>query len=468
MKLKLLVIVVIAFGTFISNAQNSKNVNSVEELKETISRAIPGDLILLEDGSFESEKFTISVNGTLEKPIIIKAKNKSKTIIKSSFKIEGDYISLIGVNFENEGKLEIFGKGCRVSQCTWNDAKTGKWIRVLPGSSEIEIDHNTFTNKTSNKDLERGCQLIQVVVRNENERHHIHHNLFKDIPKGKTGNGFETLQLITENNPFDPPLGSSNSIIEDNLFLRCNGESEIISVKSNGNILRRNTFRACRGSVVLRHGDDNIVTQNYFFGEGKSGSGGVRIQGTGQIVANNYFQDLGFGLGMMDGTSDDLYIRVERAQILFNTFINCKKTFVIGLNHSKHPNGTVPKDCKIIGNILYSNSKNNTEKFIEFVQNDKPENWEWQSNIAFGKKFPAISGFKDEDPRLERDENRLMLPTKLTQSSTISNEFNEVLKSDLFGNGWKNNRTVGAIQFPIKPGKNIPLKQKVVGANSIK
>ena len=468
MKSIIFVIILMVNCHLIAIAQNQIEIKSPGELEKAVTEADPGDLILLADGNFDGESITVFGTGTAEKPVIIKAKNRGKTIIKSPLKIEGDYISLIGVNFEKEGKLEILGKGCRVSQCTWNDAKSGKWIIVLPGSSEIEIDRNTFTNKNSNKDLEKGCQLIQIVVNNKNEQHHIHHNLFKDIPKGKTGNGFETLQLITENNPFDPPPGHSNTVIEDNLFIRCNGESEIISVKSNGNIIRRNTFRACRGSLVLRHGDDNIVTQNYLFGDGEQGSGGVRIQGTGQIVANNYFQNLDFGLRMMDGTPDDLYIRVERAQILFNTFINCTKTFVIGSNHSKHPNGTTPKDCKIMGNILFSNSNNDSEKFIEFVQNDKPENWEWKDNVAFGNEVPEIKGIQNINPEIHLQKDGLAIPTNYTQQAKIVAGINDIVRIDLLGYEWKKNKTIGAIQFPFESSKSTPLIFEEVGAHSVK
>ena len=152
---------------------------------------------------------------------------------------------------------------------------------------------------------------MQIYVRNQGERHHIHHNHFVDIPEG---NGYETLQLITEGNPWDPEPGHCGTLIEYNLFERCNGEGEIISVKSNGNLLRRNTFRDCRGALVLRHGDDNVVSENFFWGEGEHRAGGVRLQGTDQVVVNNLFHSLNaFGVGMMDGASDDLYVRVERA-----------------------------------------------------------------------------------------------------------------------------------------------------------
>lgn len=447
------IVAIIQFLFFSLNtkAQVSTEVKSTAELLTAISTAKPGDEILLEDGDFNGETIRFSAKGTIEKPIVIKAKNNGKAIVTVPVKIDGEHLSVEGIRFSEKGNLEISGKNCRISRCIWSDAKSGKWLRVLAGSSEMEIDHNLFENKTNNREMDRNCQLIQIVVRNENERHHIHHNLFREIPKGKTGNGFETLQLITENNPFDPPGGHSKSIIEDNLFIRCNGESEIISVKSNGNIIQRNTFHACAGSLVLRHGDDNVVTGNFFFGDGEKNSGGVRLQGTGQIVANNYFNGLGqLSLGMMDGTPDNLYIRVERAQILFNSFINCPKNFVIGMNHSSHPNGTVPKDCRIVGNLFYYDKPDKPINFIEYVQNDQPENWIWEGNIVYGAPvLKEIKGFQTVDSQLKFKENGLAVPTSKTPEILQLPDADKKIQFDLFGQQWKINRSVGAIQFPL-------------------
>ena len=461
----LAVIISFVFCPFTTMAQDTTAIKTTANLLTAISGAKPGDVILLEDGIFGTQEVRISAKGVAGKPIVIQAKNAEKAAFGVPLKIDGAYISLVGMSFREKGAIDITGKNCRVSRCTWSDAKSGKWIRVLPGSSEIEIDHNLFENKTNNREMDRNCQLIQIVVRNENERHHIHHNLFRNIPKGKTGNGFETLQLITENNPFDPPGGHSNSIIEDNLFIRCNGESEIVSVKSNGNIIRGNTFRACAGSLVLRHGDDNVATGNFFFGDGEKGSGGVRLQGTGQIVANNYFDGLGqLSLGMMDGTPDDLYIRVERAQILFNSFINCTKNFVIGINHSKHPNGTAPKDCKIAGNLFYFDKEQVPANFIEYVQNDQPENWVWKDNIAFGAPvLQEVPGIRTENPALEFQKNKLAFPSAKTPKAECADIKNEKIKSDLFQTKWKKKRSVGAIQFPADRKSSGFLKEDNVG-----
>jgi poly(beta-D-mannuronate) lyase len=307
---------------------------------------------------------------------------------------------------------------------------------------------------------------MQIVVRNHNEQHHIHHNLFRNIPPGN-GNGYETLQLITEGNPFDPPGGHSQTLIENNLFIRCNGEAEIISIKSNGNTIRRNNFRACKGGLVLRHGDDNLVTGNFFFGDGETGSGGVRLQGTGQEVAHNYFHELGqYGIAMMDGTPDDLYMRVERAEIVFNTFIRCRKDLVIGLNHSKHPNGTAPKDCRIVGNIFYESLNGSQEPFIEFVQGDEPVRWDWVDNLAFKKGDPpVIDGIRITDPHLKFKRKQLAIPSRRTLVVDILDQ-GKVTK-DRSGNQLNGIKTTGAIQFPAKSWKKVLLTEQMVGPDAM-
>ncbi|MDB4583640.1 polysaccharide lyase 6 family protein [Draconibacterium sp.] len=428
------------------NYAQTVEVQTIVDLRNAIEKANPGTDIILVDGTYENDNLLINAKGTEKKHVIIRAKNKGKVVFESPVEIKGDYISLIGIQFKEQGSVILEGKGCQLSRCTFSDSKAKKWVRVLPGSSNIEIDHNLFKNKTINASVEKGCQLVQVIVRNQNEQHHIHHNLFKDIPPGKVGNGYETLQLITENNPFNPPPGDCNTVIENNAFIRCNGEAEVISIKSNGNIVRKNTFRSCKGSMVFRHGDNNIATQNFFFGDGEPGSGGVRLQGTDQAVVNNYFYELGqFGIGMMDGTPDDLYIRVERAQILFNTFINCNKTMVIGLNHSLHPNGTPPKDCTIAGNIFYTEKH---QSFFTFVQDDQPENWTWSDNVAFGGlKMTEKEGIQVINPKLDVQDNGMALPTKETPSSKFESE---LTKNDLFNKKRGNKLTAGAIKFPVK------------------
>jgi len=446
-----------------SFCQDKVKVTSLAELENVVQKYKAGTEILLADGIYSEDALLKSKKGTENDPIIIRAENQGDAVIGSTITLKGKHIALIGCRFQEQGNIIIEGQHIRLGRCRFNDSKAAKWVRVRLGSSNIEIDHNLFQNKTNNR-LARNCQLMQLFVLNQNEQHHIHHNLFRDIPQGD-GNGYETIQLITKNNPFDPPPGDCHTLIEQNLFVRCNGEPEVISVKSNGNLVRANTFRACRGSVVFRHGDNNIATQNFFFGDNESGSGGIRLQGTDQVVTNNYFYGLGmFGIGMMDGTPDDLYIQVERAQILFNSFVNCSNTLVIGINHPKHPNGTTPKDCLIAGNIFYSTKQH---PIFEFIQDDQPENWTWADNVAFGKTVKNLTdGIQSVNPQLEIQYERLAYPTKDTPSVNREKYKIGLLEADLLGQKREDHKTLGAIQYSVKDRNIGYLTQEMVGPDA--
>ena len=255
-------------------------------------------------------------------------------------------------------------------------------------------------------------------------------------------------------------------MIEDNLFERCNGEAEVISVKSNGNILRRNTFRASRGALVLRTGDGNVVSQSFFLGDGESGSGGIRLQGQDQVVVNNLFSGLGkFGVAMMDGTTDDLYIRTEHALVAFNTFLDISPSLGIGVNHSKHPNGTTPKDCVIANNAFAFRGNGPGEGLptVRFVKNDEPVNWVWEGNITDGSL-----GIIDRQGIRIGSLGLLFLPTGLAipgeksmLTGAAAGEYHDVVR-DAAGQSRGQLKTIGCFE-PSSTGSKGPLLAGDVG-----
>ena len=74
-------------------------------------------------------------------------------------------------------------------------------------------------------------------------------------------------------------------------MFEADGRNEIITNKSKGNRYTNNTFRRCRGSLVLRHGSDATVDGNYFLGENIDGTGGIRITDSNHEITNNYIQN---------------------------------------------------------------------------------------------------------------------------------------------------------------------------------
>lgn len=459
-----IVCILLALSTTASSApQKEVRMISITELENRVNQAQPGETIILPDGIYEGEEANLIGKGTFDKPIILRAASRGKTIFKSPIQIEGQYLTLEGFAFEAKGNIEIEGTGIRITRCTMTDVQVGKWIRVRPDSRQVEIDHCRFANKTNNLVEPRGCQLMQIVVRNQGEKHHIHHNYFLDIPKGKSSNGYETVQLITQGNPFDPDPGDCGTIIENNLFERCNGEAEVISVKSNGNILRANTFKNCRGGLVLRHGDGNTVSECFFIGDDEPRAGGVRLQGQDQVVINNSFKSLGaYGVAMMDGTPDDLYIRTERALVAFNTFVDCDPALNVGLNHSKHPNGTPPKDSTIANNLFVTNTSGQT---VRFVQNDEPENWTWQGNVTNGDLgISERDGILKTDITLQILPNGIPLPPENFLKTAQGNFPN--ITTDAMGQPRGEQKTIGCIEHANTPKSGGPLLHEHVGPDA--
>ena len=103
--------------------------------------------------------------------------------------------------------------------------------------------------------------MTLIVILNDErclENHHqIDHNYFGERPVYGS-NGAETMRVGTSQQAYS----SSNTVIENNLFERCSGEVEVISIKSSDNVIRNNILLECEGVVALRHGDRNTVNNN--------------------------------------------------------------------------------------------------------------------------------------------------------------------------------------------------------------
>jgi poly(beta-D-mannuronate) lyase len=434
-------------------------VASIQELQKAVAEAAAGTTILIKNGSYH-EPCVLKGEGSKGRPIVVRAETMGKVELQNQITLEGGYLSLIGFGFTGKGAIHVKNAtGCRVSRCHMNNLEGGQWLKVDSRSRNVEIDHCLFEKKENNRVMDRGCQLLRIDQTNTNEAHHIHHNHFRDIPRGKSGNGYETIQLMTVGNPKDPKSGDTGNVIESNLFERCDGESEIISVKSNGNLLRGNTFSHCRGGLVLRHGHRNVVNGNWFLG----GSGGVRLQGQDQVVVNNYFDRItGSALAMMDGTADGFYMRVERALVAHNTFVNCGYTFHIGLNHSRHPDGSVPLSCNISNNILYQ-EKDVENKLITFVKDQEPEEWTWQGNIYQGVLGIAQRDGLQKSSAFSKKDGELLLPTAQTITAFRTGLKPNELAVDLAGKARPEKATVGAFQYDVKQNRAMPLEAKDVG-----
>jgi poly(beta-D-mannuronate) lyase len=133
-------------------------------------------------------------------------------------------------------------------------------LSVPVGDTHIQISRNLFQLAPAVRD----GVFIQVTGPGSAgmaERTWIHHNYFLDHSY-RGGNGGESVRLGLSSRQHS----SAHALVEENLFERCNGDLEAISVKSSDDVIRNNTLRDTRGTISLRHGWGSVVEGNYLLG----------------------------------------------------------------------------------------------------------------------------------------------------------------------------------------------------------
>ncbi|MDP0500938.1 MAG: polysaccharide lyase 6 family protein [Verrucomicrobiota bacterium JB022] len=249
-------------------------------------------------------------------------------------------------------------------------------IVTTQASEDIEIAYNDFDNKnvstTETQSKITGSYLkVQYDAPDITRRLHIHHNHFKNIvplPNGSSFAGDSDRECIV--------FGVSGSqdeltdhVVEYNLFEDCDGENEIITVKTSRNTIRHNTFYNSLGSISIRFGTETKVYGNAFIGDEHNQNaysndlGGVRAYGSHHQIYNNYFQGLNgnsYRIPILldsgdtsDSTGGDGHERATHCVVAHNTIVDCAWGIALGLNYS-----LTPKE-NLIANNLVQNRTNN-------------------------------------------------------------------------------------------------------------
>jgi len=375
-------------------------VKSTNELHSAIQNARAGDIIEVTDGLYNNEIF-LKADAISSNPIIVRAKTIGGVIITKKMNLQGSWITVAGFNFTGTtGSININTKsiGMRITRSRFIDSMANNWIvsgnTHTAGATLIEIDHNEFLNKTNNTTGKGDRVVVKIWVNNLNERHYIHHNYFKNIPRGNDSNGFEIIQLITKGNPSIIPNGSTNILIENNLFDNAAGESEIISIKNNGTIIRKNTFTNCLGyGIVLRHGKGSLVENNIF----SNSSGGIRVNDINHIIKNNYFKSLKYyALGFYDGTDHywkNSYIQVKNTIVDSNIFVDNKYAIVTNLSNMEEFEHFPIRDVIVSNNKIRVGTGYKATNFIS-----TPLNLILKDNYVDG----ALGSLKENDVILKK------------------------------------------------------------------
>lgn len=316
---KITVLFTTVFFLLLSTSTFSQTTYTITDPEDLENQTyVAGDTIILANGSYSSdERIDFVGDGAAGNPIVFRAESPGGVKFTGGLQmnIGGDYVVVDGfhwqggygasnfiqfrngtdyANYSTIQNCVIDGLGIHpddVIDDLANNSKTKhRWI-VLYGTYNTVINCS-FMNKVS-----AGALILAEYEYNAAADpcavvgHTISNNYFykyeKIDPTLSNSGDSETIRIGTS----EFQNVNSNAIVSNNYFVEADGENEIITNKSKGNIYTNNTFRRCRGSLVLRHGSEATVDGNYFLGEDVDGTGGIRITDSDHSITNNYIQD---------------------------------------------------------------------------------------------------------------------------------------------------------------------------------
>ncbi len=361
-------------------------VANAQQLQAAINGAGPGRQILLADGSYAGPFTIVDKNGLADAPITIQAEHRGRASIVGSGGLalsRSSYVVIHGLKFSNSASaLSLSASNhIRITRNRFALASNGtptKWIVLTgAGSDYNRIDRNEFGPR---HDL---GQMISIDGAKDQVAQHttVEANYFHDAD-AQAANGGETVRIGLS----QMSMSDGHNIVQRNLFVNCDSDAEVVSVKSKSNIVRYNTFINNAAQVSARHGHANNFYGNFFLGDGsKPKVGGLRIYGNDQRIYNNYMEgltdraihldggDYDGGPNQTDPPSGELasHWRVYRAQVMFNTIVNSNAGIAVGGREFQ------PRDSRIANNIV---ANRRGLLYEERAQS----NTVFEGNIAFG------------------------------------------------------------------------------------
>ncbi|MEM9314671.1 MAG: polysaccharide lyase 6 family protein [Pseudomonadota bacterium] len=397
-------------------------VRSQQEYQELAADLQPGDVVVLADGVWRDFEIVFSGSGEPDRPITLRAETPGGVVLsgQSNLRLSGRHLFVTGLVFRDgfspSGSVIAFRTGkqelanhSRVSEVVIDrfskpDRQDPDYWVTLYGRHN-RFDHNHLEGK-SNKGVTMAVRLDSP--ESLQNQHRIDHNYFG--PRSVFGsNGGETLRIGTSR--FSREL--SQTVVEDNFFERCDGEVEIVSSKSGGNVFRRNVFYESRGTLTLRHGNDNLVERNVFMGNGVDHTGGIRVINRRQTVRNNYMEGLkgyrfGGALVVMNGVPDgpiNRYDPVEDSTIERNTLVDSDHIQLAAGSDAER--SATPQRTSFSNNLIFHRDQRDT-----FTVYDDVGGMTFQGNVINGVAEPTLSdGFANASFDLSRGTNGLYYPT---------------------------------------------------------
>ena len=397
-------------------------VESQEQYRALLTQLAPGDSIILRDGIWNDFEIIFEGRGEPGLPVTLRAETPGQVYItgQSNLSLAGEYLLVSGLVFRDgytpsqsvisfRKSKTALANNSRVTQTVIHNFTNPErfeadyWVAIYGKNNRF--DHNHLEGKR-NRGVTLAVRLDSDASR-ENY-HRIDHNYFGPRPT-LGSNGGETLRVGTSH------FSRSNSFttVENNYFDRCDGEVEIISSKSGSNVFRGNVFYESKGTLTLRHGHDNVVEQNVFYGNGVEHTGGIRVINRRQTVRDNYIEGVkgyrfGGALVVMNGVPNspiNRYDGVEDSTIESNSLINSDHIQLAAGSDAER--SAVPVRTSFNRNLIVK-VDNPSDVFTVY---DDISGISFNDNVISGSSSPVATGFESRsDVSLTRADNGLQYP----------------------------------------------------------
>jgi poly(beta-D-mannuronate) lyase len=420
-----------------SGISNVNTFNDIDEFLNAVRDANAGDLIILTKAKDKDEytvdkdkETTFTIEGEAERPVIVMAQEPGKVILAGSAGYIFDkckYLTWYGFKHLHEGRSQTENisfrscKNTRFARCEVAlkdiipeedkgdpDKDKRHWLH-LNNCEGMIVDHCYFHDKNS-----RG-QFCNVRGKSDNavgegplfEYNRFEKHTYVD-PQKPGDSGGEAIQMgeSTEERYY------FRTVLRYNYFEECNGDPEIVTNKSSGNLYFNNSFVKNLGSLTLRHGDSTAVLANYFE------ASGLRVGGAYNLITNNHFtrnsankkqrSPLVLHNGDEEEPKKGSWERVIDNHIILNTFDNGEGT-APNIVYWGEDKGYKPIGTEFRGNIITARNG----KLLGFdneasaSDNTIADNIAWKTGNA---EYGEFDSRKDPNEKMAIREDPLLTP----------------------------------------------------------
>ncbi|NBW87809.1 MAG: hypothetical protein EBR23_13545, partial [Planctomycetia bacterium] len=224
-------------------------------MSAALKAARPGDVLTLKNGEWKDAKIVVNHGGEPDQPVTLRAEAPGRVVLNgaSLLEINAPYVNVEGLLFRggaiSHGSVIQFNSHHGVVRETavvdYNPAAfaTKYYWAFFQG------DHNLIE-----RCYFKGKNHLDPVIGNglEDSRHNrVAHSFFRDMPAA-SANGREIIRVWGSGKYEGREDDGAFFTIEGNLFDHADGEgAEIISLKSNHNVVQNNTVVATLGCINI-------------------------------------------------------------------------------------------------------------------------------------------------------------------------------------------------------------------------